>query len=327
MGALAGRLAPWLARRQAEFTLALSGGDAIIVRAGDASPDGSGVFPAEELAGRLAGMLKAGEIHRRGGIIRLGRDRHVLRALSSLSLPASRLAAAAALDLGVSTPFKADQVRILPVCGGEQASTCAIVKNSILDPVLAALRKNGIRVTGIEFETPQGVVALARSQKQLIAPNGEALRRRLAFVSGIAVALALCATFMHLRMRNGAALAAVSMQAEALAADAKIARAALDRRSAALAELSALRKNIENAEPVTGVWEELARVLPDSAYLTDLSVKGGEVSISGYAWQAAALVVALEQSPLFSKADFTAPVIKTPGIEGERFQLSLAAGG
>jgi general secretion pathway protein L len=326
LSGLARRVAPWLVLRRAGFIVMLSGGEAVIA-AGGSRQDGGATFPVDELSGRLAQIPSHGKVRARGGVIRLAQDRHVPRPLSSLSLPASRLTAAAALDLGVSTPFKADQVRILPVSGAAQASTYTIVKHAILDPALAAFRKNGIRVAGIEFETPYGIVTLAPGAKRFHLQSRDIWRARLVLASSAAVGLALCATFAHVWMLNGAALAEVSMQVESLTADAKIVRKALDQRAQSLAELTALRKHIEDMEPVTGIWEELARVLPDSAYLTDLSVKGGDVSISGYAGQAAALVVALEQSPLFSKADITAPVIKTPGIEGERFQISLAAGG
>ncbi len=327
LDALACRVAPWLTRRRAGFTLVLSGSNAVIVLDNGTAHGGGDAFAVNELDERLARLSSEGDVRARCGVIRLGQSRYVLRPLSRLSLPASRLAAAAALDLGVSTPFKADQVRILPVSGAAQASTYAIVKHAILDQALTAFRKSAISVASIEFETPNGIATLTPGAESVLQKRSDDWRKRLALASCAATALALCATFAHVWVRNKVALADISKLVEVVTADAKIARKALDQRAQSLAELTALRKNIEDTEPVTGVWEELARVLPDSAYLTDLSVKGGEVSVSGYASQAAALVVALEQSPLFSKAEFTAPVIKTPGIEGERFQISLAAGG
>jgi general secretion pathway protein L len=327
LGLLARRVVPGLAMRRDGFTLTLSRVNAVISRAGGAVQNGDEGFQIEELPERLAALSSNGRTWTQSGVIRLGKDRHVLRPLSRLSLPSSCLAAAAALDLSVSTPFKADQVWILPVSGAVQAASCAIVKRPILDAAIMAFRSNGIRVSGIEFETPNGVFNLAPGARHLLLQNGDVWTVRLFKASVVAIALALFATAAHVWMRNEVALAVVSKRVEALTAEAKIVRKLLDQRIKSLAELTALRNKIEDAEPVAGIWEELARVLPDSAYLTDLSVEGSEVSISGYALQAAALLVALEQSPLFSKANFTGPVVKTPGLEGEHFEISLAAGG
>lgn len=321
------RFAPMFVRRTGGFTIALSANEAAILPVEYATDSTTAAtFPVDEIANRLADLCAGSKVKPRGGMIRLMSGRFVLRPLSPLFLPASRLEAAAALDLGASTPFKPDLVKILPVSGVGRASTYAIVKHTVLDPVLAAFRHNGLTIAGIEFETADGTLRLALSARRAFTGGRAVWQARLFIVAIVAIVLATAATGVHVWLRNNAALGVVSAAVEALTRDAKTARQALDRHAEALAELAALRKNIEDTEPATTVWEELARVLPDSAYLTDLSVKGGEVSISGYAGQAAALVVALEQSPLFSKVDFTAPVIKTPGIDGERFLISLAAG-
>ncbi len=261
------------------------------------------------------------------GTIRLEAGQFVLRQLSPLALPLSRLQAAAALDLTESTPFKAGQMVALPVTGAVSTSSYAIVKNSILDPVLTAFRDNDATVAGIEFESADKELRLAHGVLHTFANNRTVWKDRLALVMVSAMAIAIGATVVHAYLRNDAAIGRLFADVETLGTGAKVARKALDQRAAAHAELNTLRRNIEDSRPVAVVWEELAKVIPDTAYLTDFSIKSGQVTMAGYAEAAAELVVALEQSQGFSKVGFLAPVIKTPGVDGERFEISLEVGG
>lgn len=251
----------------------------------------------------------------------------MLRQLSPLALPVSRLQSAASLDLITSTPFKLDQVKLLPVTGAVQASSYAIVKNSVLEPILSAFQGNGIKVASIAFEPLEQRLQLVPGAHNFSA-NGRRVRSGMmasVFISMMAIAIG--ATAAHAYLRNEAAINRLNADIETLGSAAKVARKALDQHAATLAELNNLRRGIEDTEPISVVWEELAIVLPDTAYLTDFSVKSGQVTIAGYAEAAAALVVALEQSPRFSKVGFMAPVVKTPGMDGERFEIGLAVGG
>jgi general secretion pathway protein L len=67
--------------------------------------------------------------------------------------------------------------------------------------------------------------------------------------------------------------------------------------------------------------------LPDSSFLTDLTVKDSDVSIAGYSAAASSIIVALEGSDMFDQASFTGPVVKAPGNTGDRFSIDLKMGG
>jgi general secretion pathway protein L len=71
------------------------------------------------------------------------------------------------------------------------------------------------------------------------------------------------------------------------------------------------------------VLEALSRALPDSAYLTELSVDGSTLRIAGVAQDAPALIAPLEQSGQFREVHFHAPT--TRSADGARFIFHIEA--
>ncbi|WP_315700754.1 MULTISPECIES: PilN domain-containing protein [unclassified Bradyrhizobium] len=71
------------------------------------------------------------------------------------------------------------------------------------------------------------------------------------------------------------------------------------------------------------VIEALSRVLPDSAYLTELNIDGSTVRIAGIATDAPALIAPLEQSGQFKDVHFYAPT--TRSADGARFIFHIEA--
>jgi general secretion pathway protein L len=73
---------------------------------------------------------------------------------------------------------------------------------------------------------------------------------------------------------------------------------------------------------------ELTGLLPDSAYLTELTYKERTVEITGLAPSASQLLPVLEASPLFSGVEFSAPIVaQGAGLERFRIRLRLEAPG
>jgi general secretion pathway protein L len=58
---------------------------------------------------------------------------------------------------------------------------------------------------------------------------------------------------------------------------------------------------------VLRVLDELAKVVPSSAYLSNLRYRAGAVEIQGSAENASGLIPLLERSPLFENVGFNAP--------------------
>ncbi len=73
-------------------------------------------------------------------------------------------------------------------------------------------------------------------------------------------------------------------------------------------------------------WEEITRILPDTAWLTDLTIDGTEVTMSGFARSASDLIPSLERSDLFSNVKFASRVTKDRGLKNERFSIKMDVG-
>jgi general secretion pathway protein L len=78
--------------------------------------------------------------------------------------------------------------------------------------------------------------------------------------------------------------------------------------------------------PIAQTWEDLAKALPNSAWLTDLAIENGIITLSGFATNASQLIGALARSPRWSAATFAAPVTRDPQRNVERFQITIKTG-
>ncbi|MCC6890685.1 MAG: PilN domain-containing protein [Hyphomicrobiales bacterium] len=84
-----------------------------------------------------------------------------------------------------------------------------------------------------------------------------------------------------------------------------------------IAELAAAR----NAPGVVAVWEELARVLPTTAYLVDFEFKGESLHITGFSDSTTDLIPRLEQSPILSEVRLSGPIVTDRATGKEQFSM------
>ncbi|MGO9770758.1 MAG: PilN domain-containing protein [Roseiarcus sp.] len=90
--------------------------------------------------------------------------------------------------------------------------------------------------------------------------------------------------------------------------------------------LAILREERERSPALADLWEEISRILPDDAFLSEFrlsEVKSGErvLDLIGYAESAVRLPALFDKSPLFSDASLTAAI--TPDIQSKREAFSL----
>jgi general secretion pathway protein L len=287
--------------------------------------DDSDIVSASQLKQRLDDRLSVGARARGQVTVALDRDRYIVRHLSELNLPMSQQKVMAEMDLIGSTPFQNSDVYLFPLTSyGARAGTAyALVKKSIFNPLQNELQSASLSVGEIQLlgqtETHYRVNGSALAA---VSANTTKKAGVLALALG-ATAFIIAATFMHAYIRNATAIAALEDQNSILAKDAKEVRAIMDQRNARIAQLNSLRNQIEASTPVTEVWEELARALSDSSFLTDVSIKGQTISIVGYSAAASSLIGVLEGSTLFEKVEFSGAVVKVPGRDGDRFAINL----
>ena len=263
--------------------------------------------------------------------LRIESDRAVVRRLSSIALPATRHRASALLDIDAATPFHLDDVHVLTLRRLESVlaagSTYAIVKRAILDPLRAVIKETGTTVAQVEIEDGVLIHPVSLEDQRQLFENKSLSATHPWIAAAFVFVLLVIATLAHVATQYSAAMTEVESSIEKLGEDAKIVRQQIDQRASRIAEIQSLRKSMEERKLISFVWEELAEVLPDSSYITDLAIKDNNVSITGHSAAASSIIVALENSDVFEQALFTAPVVKIPGNAGDRFVIGLTISG
>ena len=145
-------------------------------------------------------------------------------------------------------------------------------------------------------------------------------RWRFALLTLLGVAMAAAAAALIAEQTWGAHL---SERVDALSADIAQKRTALLRlehvgEDPAAQALDARKRATPSA---VVVLEALSRALPDDSYLTEMRLEGAKVEIAGVAASAASLIHAIETSPHFSRATFTAPTTRAADDKGEAFRI------
>lgn len=260
--------------------------------------------------------------------IRFDSDAAIIRKLTNAAMPESRQSAAALFDMQASTPFKPSDFFALNVKPVKSASGAfyAVVKRSELGPLLGALEKANLKVNTVTFEDRGQVFLLTQSALKGLVEVKNSFLRQSQGVLLAACMFMLPLTFAHYNYQHNLAVSQLEQSIEPLTVEAKALRVELDKRAALVSEIQTLRKSIEDSKPAITIWEELSRVLPDSSFLTDVTMIQDKVSIAGYTQSASSIIVALEASSIFDEVSFSSPVVKVPGRTDDRFSIDLKIG-
>ncbi|MBR0696468.1 PilN domain-containing protein [Bradyrhizobium lablabi] len=85
--------------------------------------------------------------------------------------------------------------------------------------------------------------------------------------------------------------------------------------------LGLLAKRKQTTPSSVMVLEALSRVLPDTAYVTELRIEGDKMQVVGMTPDAPSLIRLMEQSPQFTRATFFAPTTRAANESTERFHV------
>lgn len=235
-------------------------------------------------------------------------------------------------DIERKTPF-----RLADVIFGHTASRHPTVPDKLRinlwilrrDFVTDAVAHAGLAFSDIAFVRPSG--ALANGAEAPVITLETKVETSHLFRN---LALGLCgAALVFAAIGVGATLwrqAALSEELDAriqeMSARAASVRQVVDRASSESRLLSILRTARRNGPQFADLWEETARILPDSAYVTDFRLsetKPNErvLDIVGFASSAVGLPALFNKSPLFADAGLTAPITPDPREKREGFSL------
>jgi Tfp pilus assembly protein PilN len=152
--------------------------------------------------------------------------------------------------------------------------------------------------------------------------------RRLTAVLAILLGLVLAAHLVGYGVRQQRELALVDREIH----DLKIKMTAVEAVNREVQErrtrLGYLNSTVLGRARQADILRELTGLLPDSAYLSELTYRNGTVEITGLAPSASQLLPVLEASPLFVGVQFSAPIVaQAAGLERFRIRLRLEHAG
>lgn len=197
----------------------------------------------------------------------------------------------------------------------------AILPRRLVAPAAARLRALGLKANLSARPDPQS--AWPSLSLEQLSPAGRRWRPMAeAALAGLAALLVLHLALGELR-RGEAMAAAVEARAAAARGDAERVLA-LDTEAAALRARFALAAEIRGGRPPAGaVLDEVARLLPDEAWLTEFRLTGEQLVIAGFAARADGLIGLLDASSMLREVRFAAPVTRDRPDAPERFQVAM----
>lgn len=197
-----------------------------------------------------------------------------------------------------------------------------IVRRASVDAALDTCREAGVPLAVVAFigdETPPDggtfpvdarASALMRRRKWLVPA--------LAALVLLLTAVALSSTYS----RNQQAADALAAQVDQARVDARVtARLQHDIDGARL--FTTFLVGQKKGVMASSLLAETTRLLPDGSWLTELEYRDGEVRIQGLSNSAASLIAIFDASPLFTAAEFRAPLVQAQGPGLERFDLAF----
>lgn len=234
------------------------------------------------------------------------------------------------LDLERATPFRLKDVytaHFASETGPEKPGMIAleqvVVRRDTVDRHIASIETTGAKVTAVEVlradgRAPMPVDLLAAKQGSTAAGTAGRVSRVL---TAAALVLTISAGTIALA-RHETALAELTAATNAARAKLQATQQVRDAEIEKSQEAKALLGLKSETVGALTLLEAITKLLPDSAWVTQLRMEGDTVEIAGQAESAAQLITAFENSGVFKGAAFTAPVTRD-GDGKERFALTM----
>ncbi len=251
----------------------------------------------------------------------------LVRRIAALNFPHAHVKRMAMLDAQSSTPLSPNTVYLLYRSPESQndGTSYALVKRHFLDQAVQQIKQHKLNISAIVVKTEGGTfVARQDVMKELglISTWKEMAGKAVTYLM-IAFCLLGLGTAAHAYLRLSEAETKVDVASElARGSLTTLRKRQVERKKRIDIMESTRRQKLERA-PIVVVWEELTRVVPDSAWVTNVSIDNENVSFSGFAHSASGLIAGLEASRLFKDPVFAGSVTRDAGGNQERFNIKM----
>jgi general secretion pathway protein L len=201
----------------------------------------------------------------------------------------------------------------------------AIVERAVVDEPATALRNAGLRPSGALLWREGAKSPDATFFSLPTGPSARMVRMTTAALVVLVLALDVAAAYIPLGLKIDA-LGDLQARLEIIKPKVETAleleRTLMELRTRE-GYLIALKNQTPSMSEVVG---ELARTLPDSAWLERLQVGDGRVQLEGFAGASAELIATLDGSPLLSDVRFAWPIAADATANADRFDISARLG-
>ena len=234
------------------------------------SLDGDVFQPLSGLGETLRTLKSTGDFEGDAIGLVLDEPQYLERVISHRRLPLSMLKRAAELDVLTETPFRLEDIRILLSAGQNRGSTYFILRRDFVDEMRAQFRQAQVGVSGIYLGAEQLEVVSGLTPADFSGVPRRSMRKILNYLFPFSILLACLFCAYQIQQKTSAAAETLDAQIDEASKKAHAARARYDEYVRKSKQLHALKQS-QKLEVVTA-WEELSRILPDTAFLTDLTL-------------------------------------------------------
>lgn len=293
----------------------------VIVSKSGFSFDGEFFRPLATMGETLRALKSTGDF--KGDAISLVLDDtlYLERLISHRRLPLSIVKRAAELDILTETPFRLEDINILLLPAHKREATYFILRRDFIEDMRTQFRHAEVEVSHIRLGPEQVEVISGLSPADFSKRPRRNTRQIMNWLFALFIPLGCLFCAYQLQHKTAVATEMLDVQLAEASTKAHVARSRYDQYAKKSKQLQALKQS-KRLEVVTA-WEELSRILPDTAFLTDLAIRKDRVEIAGFSEKPAILIGGIEASVLFRQAQFTSPVVKVPGFTGDNFQISF----
>lgn len=271
----------------------------------------------------LAAGARDGEGHRRPLIVAIPEALCLVRRAAYPNVPASELKTIIGLELAATTPFSAANASWTFRRRDSGETDVIIVKRELIDRIQSHAEATGLILKEIR-PAAGGTKTPPFERFETPATRRARLWRKLNIGLAAALGLLVLATYGVSYARKSAALEDLQGRIAASTSEARDLRAALTQKEQAAEAAQQLQALKNDRSSVVESWARITRLLPESAWVSELMLTREGGSIVGFTGSAAALIALLEQDPALKDVSFATAIRIDPLSKAERFDIRFA---
>lgn len=193
------------------------------------------------------------------------------------------------------------------------------VPKSTVDKALSIVEQHGLSVERVEFEGIEEYELIDLVNNRSTAPTMLNGRRHLF----LWVSLALIAIMLLTTLKQKRTIERVDSEIALIKVDAEVSLDERRRYEQSVKTADFVANSKANHLTMTEILAELTRLIPDQAYLLQLTVQDDTIQLYGIAEKASDLISILERSSMFTAPQFESPVTLDAAAGRERFHVSI----